>query len=54
MLGLLALLLGFTFSLALNHFEARRNLVVQEANALGSAWREAHMSPPASPATALP
>jgi hypothetical protein len=37
-LGLLALLLGFTFSLALNRYEARRDLVVQEANAIGTTW----------------
>jgi len=37
-LGLLALLLGFTFSLALNRFEARRDLVLQEANAIGTTW----------------
>lgn len=37
-LGLLALLLGFTFSLALNRYETRRELVVQEANALGTTW----------------
>lgn len=41
MLGLLALLLGFTFSLALNRYEARRDLVVQEANAIGTAWLRA-------------
>ncbi|WP_213981586.1 hypothetical protein [Sphingomonas sp. dw_22] len=43
MLGLFALLLGFTFSLALNRFEARRDLVVQEANAFDSTWREAQL-----------
>lgn len=37
-LGLLALLLGFSFSMALNRFDTRRDLVVQEANALGTAW----------------
>jgi hypothetical protein len=37
-LGLLALLMGFTFSLSLNRYEARRALVVQEANAIGTAW----------------
>lgn len=35
-LGLLALLIGFTFSLALNRFEARQALVQQEAVALGT------------------
>ncbi len=37
-LGLLALLLGFTFSLALDRYEARREMVVEEANAIGTAW----------------
>jgi hypothetical protein len=37
-LGLLALLLGFTFSLSLGRYDARRALVVQEANALGTTW----------------
>lgn len=36
-LGLLALLIAFTFSLALNRYEARRDLVVAEANAIGTA-----------------
>ena len=36
--GLLALLMGFTFSLSLSRYEARRALVVQEANAIGTAW----------------
>jgi hypothetical protein len=42
-LGLLALLLGFTFSLALNRYEARRDLVVQEANAIGTTWLRAQL-----------
>lgn len=37
-LGLLALLVAFSFGMALNHYEARRELVVTEANALGTAW----------------
>lgn len=37
-LGLLALLVGFTFSLALERHELRRSLVVVEANALGTAY----------------
>jgi len=37
-LGLLALLIGFTFSLALNRYDSRRELVVKEANALGTTW----------------
>lgn len=42
-LGLLALLLGFTFSLTLNRYEARRDLVVQEANAIGTTWLRAQL-----------
>jgi len=37
-MGLLALLLGFTFSMALNHFDARRALVLQEENSIGTTW----------------
>ena len=37
-LGLLALLLGFTYSLAINRFEIRRELVLQEANAIGTTY----------------
>ena len=37
-LGLLALLLGFTFSLAVDRFDARRLLVLQEANAIDTAY----------------
>ena len=36
-LGLLALLLGFTFALALSRFEYRKQMVVQESNAIGTA-----------------
>ena len=37
-LGLMALLIAFTFSLALARFEQRRELVVVEANSLGTAY----------------
>lgn len=37
-MGLLALLLGFTFSLALGRHEDRRELVIAEANAIGTSW----------------
>ena len=40
-LGLLALLLGFTFSLALDRFDTRRTLVVEEANAIGTTYLRA-------------
>ncbi|MFA7602296.1 MAG: hypothetical protein WCY29_04735 [Novosphingobium sp.] len=42
-LGLLALLLGFTFSLAIDRFEARRTLVLQEANAIGTSYLYAQL-----------
>ena len=38
MLGLLALLLGFTFSMAVDRFDARRAVVLEEANAIGTAY----------------
>ncbi|MDC9823962.1 hypothetical protein PRN20_09460 [Devosia sp. ZB163] len=37
-LGLLALLMGFTLSLSLDRFETRRALVLEEANAIGTAY----------------
>lgn len=37
LLGLLALLTAFTFSLSLNRYEVRRAVVVSEANAIGTA-----------------
>lgn len=47
-LGLLALLLGFTFSLALGRFEERRELVVHEAAAISTLWLRADLLPPPS------
>lgn len=44
-LGLLALLLGFTFSMALARFDARKALVVDEANAIGTAALRAEFLP---------
>jgi hypothetical protein len=44
-LGLLALLLGFTFSLAVDRFETRRHLVLEEANAIGTAYLRAQLLP---------
>lgn len=40
-LALLGLLIAFTFSLALNRYDSRRDLVVQEANAIGTLWLRA-------------
>ncbi len=44
-LGLLALLLGFSFSLALSRFDVRRTMVLEEANAIGSTANFALMLP---------
>jgi hypothetical protein len=45
--GLLSLFLAFTFSGAGTRFEARRHLVVQEANAIGTAWLRMDVLPAA-------
>lgn len=45
MLGLLALLLGFTFALAVDRFETRRGLVLEEANAIGTAYLQTQVLP---------
>ncbi len=45
MLGLLALLLAFTFSAALQRYEDRSQTVVAEANAIGSAYLRAQLLP---------
>ena len=43
--GLFALLLGFTFAMALSRFEERRQTVVREANAIGTAALRAGLLP---------
>jgi hypothetical protein len=45
MLGLLALMIGFTFAMALSRFEARREAVLNEANAIGTAALRARLLP---------
>ena len=45
-LGLLSLLLGFTFSLCMERYEARRALVIAESNALESVWLRASLLEP--------
>jgi hypothetical protein len=42
-LGLLALMMGFTFALAVNRYETRRVLVISEANAIGTAYLRAQL-----------
>jgi hypothetical protein len=44
-LGLLGLLLAFTYSLAASRQDARRGLVVREANAIGTAYLRAGLLP---------
>ncbi len=43
--GLLALLIGFTFSMALTRFEQRKALVLEEANAIGTTALRASLLP---------
>ena len=43
MLGILALLMAFSFSMALDRYEERRHLVIQEANAIGTAYLRAQL-----------
>jgi hypothetical protein len=45
MLGLLALMIGFTFAMALSRFEARRDAVLNEANAIGTTALRARLLP---------
>jgi hypothetical protein len=44
-LGMLALLLGFTFSMALSRFDLRKQLVTQEANAIGTTYLRSRLLP---------
>jgi hypothetical protein len=46
--GVLGLLLAFTFSGAASRFDARRALVVEEANDIGTAWLRLDLLPAAS------
>jgi len=53
-LGLLALLLGFTFSMSMTRYEKRKSLVIEEANAVGTARLRARTLPAAFAAGAEP
>jgi uncharacterized membrane protein len=44
-LGLLALLLAFTFSMAATRFDLRKQLVVQEVNSIGTTYLRAQTLP---------
>ena len=45
MLGLLALMIGFTFAMSLSRFETRRDAVLNEANAIGTTALRARLLP---------
>jgi hypothetical protein len=45
--GLLGLLLAFSFGGATTRFNTRRALIVEEANAIGTAWLRLDLAPPA-------
>lgn len=44
-LGLLALLLAFTYSVASNHFDLRKQLLLKESNEIGTAYLRTDFSP---------
>lgn len=46
-LGLLGLLLGFSFAMSVGRYEARRDLLLQEANSIGTTWLRADFLPEA-------
>ncbi len=48
LLGLLAFILAFTFGMTASRFEARKQLVLDEANALGTAYLRAGLLPSSS------
>ena len=54
LVGLLSLMIGFTFSLALNQFEARKDAVMIEANAISTVAQRATLLAPAQSALAIP
>src|ERR1700760_3753647 len=53
LLGLLALLIGFTFSISLSRHDARRDLLLGEANAIGTTALRAQFLPEGHYATAI-
>ena len=53
LLGLLALMMGFTFSVALSRFEARLDAVLDEANAIGTTALRARLLPEPQASTSL-
>ncbi len=53
MLGLLALMIGFSFSMAMTRYDARRDALLEEANAIGTAALRARLLPAPHDATGL-
>jgi hypothetical protein len=51
-IGVLALLLAFTLSMAISRYETRRQLVLDEANAIGTTYLRSKMLPAPYPAQA--
>jgi hypothetical protein len=49
-LALLGLMLGFTMSMAVTRFEARKQLLLDESNAIGTSYRRAQLLPAAESA----
>ncbi len=48
LLGLLGLLLGFTFAMSVGRYDARKQLVLEESNGIGTVWlRAGYLSDPA-------
>jgi hypothetical protein len=45
LVGVLGLLLGFTMSMAVSRFEARKDLVLEEANAIGTSYLRTQLLP---------
>ena len=49
--SLLGLLIAFTFSGAATRFDARRQLIIEEANDIGTAWVRIEVLPPSAAAS---
>src|SRR5208337_1713205 len=46
-LGLLSLLLGFTFAMAMSRYDTRRQMILEESNAIGTTFLRAQLLPEA-------
>src|SRR6185369_11884510 len=46
--GLMGLILAFTFSGAAERFDLRKHLIIEEANAIGTAYLRVDLLPPAA------